>query len=244
MLFEIATAAAFAFTSATTEVQVNICDSFSHVEDQLKVHKWNDKKPQSSYFIETPQLDLYAHNWVFKIQFHKKDDTVDVVLKNNAPTKPPLTPNSDERTEVKCENDLHGSQKKLACKMTFTLSWDEFDTALNRHDYFSMLSPAQQQWLRDENMQLPSTLEMTTVFKDQDYTNDLEKNLKMTLSQTTNANGKDFIEISIRTDEKSEHDVQNQLLSYLNDKNVKICADQGPLMTRLKLESFFQNSLR
>lgn len=240
MLFEMATIAALAFTVNTTEVQVNICDSALSVENSLHLQNWNDKKPQASYFIENKQYTLYKNNWVFKIQFHENDDTVDVVLKNNAPSRQPLEPETQDRTAVKCENDLHGSQKKLACKMTSSLSWEEFDAASARHDFSALLSSSQLRWLQSENMVLPQDLEMTSVFKDQDYKQDLGQS-KMTLTITSNERRREFIEISARSDEKNELSVQKQLLAYLKQKNVKICEDQSPLLTRLKLESFFKN---
>lgn len=247
MLFEMVTVTAFAFTVNTTEVQVNICDSASTVENHLHLHDWKDKKPQTSYFVENSQYALYKKNWVFKIQFHKDDDTVDVVLKNNAPTQQPLEPETQDRTELKCENDLHGSQKKLACKMTASLSWEEYDAAIARRDYSSLLSRSQLRWLQIEEMSLPSDLEMTSAFTDQDYKQDLDKS-KMTLTITEGADQharqNEFIEISIRTDVKTELDVQKQLLAFLKQKNVKICDDQSPLLTRLKLESYFKTGFQ
>ncbi len=65
----------------------------------------------------------------------------------------------------------------------------------------------------------------------------------MTLTITESSPGAaklEFIEISVRTDSKYEQNVQKQLLSYLSLKNVKICEDQTPMLTRLKLESFFK----
>lgn len=248
MLFEITTAVALALVANTTEVQVNICDSAASVESRLNLtdkssSSWNQKKPQTSYFIENSHYELYKKNWVFKIQFHDHDDNVEVVIKNNAPSEQPQEPEAQDRTELKCENDLHGSHKKTACKMTATLSWEEFDAATSRHDYASLLSSSQRRWLQHENMQLPNDLEMTGAFNDQNYKKNLNQfQMTLTISKgsTPSARPNEFIEISIRTDSQNELDVQKQLLAYLKRQNIQICADQGPLMTRLKLESFFK----
>lgn len=251
MLFEIATVTALAFTVNTTEVQVNICDSSAAVENRLNLRDWKEKKPQASYFIENKQYALYKNSWVFKIQFHEDDDSVDVVLKNNAPSQPPLKPDTQDRTELKCENDLHGTQKKLACKMTSSISLEEFDAAVARRDFAALLSSTQQRWLQNENMPLPSDLQMTNAFTDQDYKKDFAQS-KMTLTITHGADetlsrggpAPEFIEISVRTDAQNEIGTQKQLLTYLKQKNVKICTDQTPLLTRHKLESYFKTGFQ
>lgn len=181
--------------------------------------------------IDNKDLQLYGKSWVFKVRIDRVEDTVEVILKHNQ-----AGPTFEE--DKKCEYDLHGSAKKWACKMVHELSLEDFDRLQNAKDFAGMLSAEQKSWMQSENLVLPSNLEITTPFTDQSYSFK-SSDLKIDLGIGTSVNGTEFIEASTRAKSDEALAAQTKLLNYLKSKQVILCADQGPLLTRLKLESFF-----
>jgi uncharacterized cupredoxin-like copper-binding protein len=233
-MFLLATTSAAA-ASTKTEVQVNICESFATLEQKLHLASWQQDAPETSYMIENPHLDLYKSAWVFKVRTNEQDQTAEVILKHNQ-----ADPNKNTNDTRKCEYDLHGAQKKWACKQSNIIALDDFKAQQNKKDFQALLSEDQKNWLTQENQSLPPNLEITTTFTDQGYETNT-KDLKIELGLTKNIQNQEFIEISTRAKSAEAPKNQASLLNYLKSKSITLCKDQGPLMTRLKLESHFQN---
>lgn len=225
----------FAQTSTRTEVQVNICESMATLTEKLQLSAWKAKASQKSYLIDTKSLQLYASDLVFKVKLNPSTEEAEITLKHNQI----LNGQKTQATSADCEYDLHGTQKKLACKLSNVLTMNEFLRFVDNQDYLALLNSEQLAWLNELQIQIPPDLQMTFAFHDQDYTSKLQ-NYKITLGVTKNQRQNEFTEISIRTAENDEIQAQRELLTYLKSKNVHICADQNSIFTRLKLESFFK----
>jgi hypothetical protein len=226
-------ASLMAFAAAPrTEVQVNICEGSATVAQKLTLGNWDQQQTEESVLIDNKDLQLYGKNWVFKVRIDRIEDTVEVILKYNQAGSTNI-----ETDSKKCEHDLHGTSKKWACKMVHELSLEDFDRLQNSKDFAGMLSAEQKTWLHSENLILPSNLEITTPFTDQSYS--LKADQKIDLGIGTSVDGIEFLEASTRAKSDEAIAAQIDLLNYLKSKHVVLCADQGPLLTRLKLESFF-----
>lgn len=235
-MLDIFIAGVFLFTGSVTEVQVNLCESLSSIESKLSLSKWSKKSSEETYFIESSELALYKQSWVFKAKVDKKNKTAEITLKNNVPLSRSLT---DEYFQIKnCEYDLHGTAKKIACKLSHKIDLDQFNAYHQSQDYIRLLSREQLAWLNDEKVEIPNNLTMTTQFIDQDYST-TESSLKITLGVTKNTKKQEFIEISTRANSENEIVAQQNLLRYLKNKKVMLCDNQGAIMTELKLKSFF-----
>ena len=238
---------AAAAANLLTEVQVNICDSAEQLESKLNLTAWKSKKPEQSYFIENKALHFYRKDWVFKVKLSPHKNEAEVVLKKNSfinsttlesQTEQLAVDLNLEKNEISCEYDLHGNQKKVACKLTRKISIQDFEQHRHRSDYSGLLSNDQLNWLNKEKVDLTDDLEMTSAFDDQDYV-DEKKDQKVTLGITHNHKTESFIEASVRSPSDDAPEAQQQLLDYLKKRNVRLCADQTSIMTRRKLESFF-----
>ncbi len=227
-----------AFASPKTEVQINICETYAAVSQKLNLQNWKPKAPEQSYFIENPSLDLFKQNWVFKVTVDAEHKTADVSLKFNLPLANANLEQNSELKNEKCEYDLHGDSKKMACKLSYSISYYEFERAQLNRDYSSLLSAEQLEWLRENKMTLPEQMAMTTAFTDQDFSGK-SNDLKIVLGVSLGNKKEEFIEFSARSDEASEKETQNQLLEYLKNHDVKICKNQNSIYTRMKLESYF-----
>jgi hypothetical protein len=221
---------AMAAGAPKTEVQVNICEGSATLAQKLNLATWEQELSEEFYLIDNKGLQLYNKSWVLRARIDRIEDTVEIVLKYNQASA------ALEGDSKKCEFDLHGTAKKWACKMSNQLSFEDFTQFQNNKDFAGMLSAEQKAWLQSENQSLPSNLEITTAFTDQSMTNDQ----KISLGVSTNIDRTEFIEASTRVKSDDALDAQAKLLSYLKSKMVVLCADQGPLLTRLKLESFFK----
>lgn len=220
--------------SPRTEVQVNICDPSHDLARKLELQHWTQEETEETYFIENKNLELYKNSWTLKARINNTDETVDIILKHNqADTTATIT---DSR---KCEYDLHGTQKKYACKIESQLTQADFNNLKNTNDFAAMLSNEQKSWLQAESQILPADLEITTAFEDQGYTLKT-KDLKIQLGISTNKENTEFTEISTRSKSNEDQQTQQKLLAYLKQKNILLCTDQGPLLTKLKLESYFK----
>lgn len=215
-----------------TEVQVNICESSSTLAQKLNLANWDQELTEESALIDNDDLQLYNKSWVLKARIDRTEDSVEVIVKHNQ-ADPAL-----EADTKKCEYDLHGTLKKWACKMSNLLSLEDFNQLQNKRDFAGMLNAEQKAWLQSENQTLPSNLEITTSFTDQSY-RVKAGDQKIDLGISTSAGRTEFIEVSTRAKSDEALDAQAKLLSYLKSKNVTLCTDQGPLLTRLKLESYF-----
>jgi hypothetical protein len=220
---------AMAAGAPKTEVQVNICEGSTTLAQKLNLATWDQDPSEESYLIDNKDLQLYNKSWVLKARIDRARDTVEIVLKYNQ------AGGALEGDGKKCEYDLHGTAKKWACKMSNQLALEDFTQFQNNKDFAGMLSAEQKAWLQSENQTLPSNLEITRAFIDQSYSNDQ----KINIGVGTSIDRTEFIEASTRTKSDEALDVQAKLLSYLKSKKIALCADQGPLLTRLKLESFF-----
>ena len=218
--------------SQKTEVQINICETQDQLKDKLQLSDWKKKDPEQSYFVDNQNLSLYKNNWVFKITL-TADSTIEVSLKNNKSGP------EDKDDGKKCEYDLHGSTRKWACKVTNIVSEKDIQQAEASNNFLLLLNDDQLNWLRDNNVKIPTDAVMTDAFVDQDRTTKL-KDLKITLGISKGTRGDEFIELSNRSDDGNEKDYQTKMLKYLKDNNVNVCADQGSIHTRMKLESFFR----
>lgn len=233
-MFQILLTGLIAFGAGTrTEVQVNICESSQELSRKLELQTWTQEETEESYLIENKNLELYNNSWVFKAKINTSEDTVDIILKHNQAD--PTATMADSR---KCEYDLHGTHKKYACKIENKISLAEFNTLQNTKSFPAMLSNEQLEWLNAENQPLPSDLEITTAFQDQGYTQKT-KELKIQLGISTNTKRTEFTEISTRSKSTEDQATQQKLVAYLKTKNITLCADQGPLLTKLKLQSHF-----
>ena len=105
---------ALAQTPSKTEVQVNICESFKSVSEKLELSSWKAKTIEKSYLIDNSHLDFYKSNLTFKAKVNEQTQQVEIILKHNQI----LTNSNATPTSADCEYDLHGFQKKLACKLT------------------------------------------------------------------------------------------------------------------------------
>lgn len=250
----------------STEVQVNICDSAEQVSSRLNLDAWKSKASEQSHFIENKDLHFYRSDWVFKVKLSPHKNQAEVILKKNSFIKTTARPKlaaaltdhasnhssgqtvsplqTSEDGKISCEYDLHGNQKKLACKLTRKISIDEFEHYRQRLDYGGLLNNDQKEWLKTENVKWPDNLEMTTAFDDQDYVHE-KAEPKITVGITHNDKAESFIEVSVRSksdNESSDKDLLDQqlLLDFLNNHGVQLCSDQSSILTRRKLESFFK----
>lgn len=222
-----------------TEVQVNICDVKKNISQKIDLPSWKQKKSILTYFVESSQLELYKQSWVFRIRIDLNKNKAEVTLKQN--TK--LNSNSQllESKPIKCEYDLHGQDKKLACKMEHNLTIAEFDKARANNDWQTLLSPEQVAWLKRENVQIPKNLVFTSGFEENSYV--AQKNeQEIEISISTNESQQEFIEASVRSTGQLELQNQQKLLAYLNLNEVILCENQSAILTRQKLESFFKNN--
>lgn len=223
-----------AFAASTrTEIQVNICEPSHDLAKKLELQNWTQEETEESYLIENRNLDLYKNSWTLKAKINSTDETVDIILKHNQADTSAAT---DSR---KCEYDLHGTQKKHACKIVNNITQQEFNNLQNTKDFKAMLSQEQQTWLKTENQSLPNDLEITTAFEDKGYTLKT-KDQKIELGISTNKEKTEFTEISTRSKSIEDQQAQTKLLAYLKSKSIILCPDQGPLLTKLKLESYFK----
>lgn len=236
-MLEILIATAFLYSNLKTEIQVNLCGHFSTIESQLDLHKWNKKKSVETFFIDNKQLKLFNQGWVFKVRIDTDKSSAIVTLKKNE------FQNSSEISPVdiqdkNCEYDLHGNLKKLACKLSHEISLAQLRQHQQNEDYAGLLSPAQLAWLNNEKAELPVDLKMTSPFIDRDYVFNFE-GLKIALGLTVNNKQQEFIEISTRSGSENELAEQKRLLDYLKSHDIHVCENQSSIMTKLKLESFF-----
>lgn len=226
---------ALAQAPTKTEVQVNICESFKSVSEKIELSSWKAKAAEKSYFVDNAHLELYKSNLTFKAKVNEPTEQVEIILKHNQL----LTSSDVTSTSANCEYDLHGSQKKLACKVANVISISEFNRFSQNSDFTALLSAEQLNWLHELQTALPQNLQMTTEFQDIDYSSKL-KNSKVALGLSKNWRQQEFTEISTRTTQNDELQAQTELLDYLKSKKIRICDDQNSIMTRLKLESFFK----
>ncbi len=127
---------AFAQAPTKTEGQVNICESFQSVYDKLDLSSWKAKTAEKSYLIDNSHLDLYKSNLTFKAKVIEKADQVEIIVKHNQ-----VLTNSDViSTSSDCEFDLHGSQKKLACKLTNAIFLSEFNRLRQNGEFTALLN--------------------------------------------------------------------------------------------------------
>jgi hypothetical protein len=215
-------------SASPTEIQVNICEPQASAQQKLDLIKWKNDATEQVQFIDNQDLSFYKSGWVLKISFNDKFKAK-VTLKNNDASL-------DE--EKDCEYDLHGDNKKWACKLSEKRDADKIKRAIVAKEINAIVSEDQLRWLSKYDRPLPPSADITNVFYESSYSLDVE-NLSLTLNFSRNSKGQEFNEISSRTD-SDEKTVQIKLLSYLKEHNINLCADQGPLLTRLKLQSFFK----
>lgn len=214
-----------------TEVQVNICEHADVIQTKLGLENWKSKPTQETYYIENKDLSLFKKNWVFKASINSAKNDVDIILKKNSPT-------AFSKALKKCEYDLHGDSKKLACKMINTISLNEFKHKIHKADYIGLLNDEQKDWLQKENLSIPNDVVLTTAFEDYAFVN----NNELEISITKNEQGTSFIEASSRSSEKKELALQKKILEFLKKHQVALCVDQRAQLTREKLESYFNNN--
>lgn len=231
-------ASALIVSNLKTEVQVNLCENYSTLSTQLDLKSWNKKKSEEIFFVENRSLFLYNRGWIFKVKIDNENATATITLKKNqAMDSSEMTLKDAENKN--CEYDLHGKAKKLACKLNNEMSLDKFNGYIQNHEFFSLLSRRQSDWLNEEALELPNDLIITTAFRDQDYILEVE-GIKFVLGVTVNSTNQEFIEISTRADSQNEINYQKKILEYLKSLDVKICENQNSMMTKSKLESYFQ----
>lgn len=223
------TAALSGSVSLKTEVQVNICESFNSLSAKLDLGNWKKKKSEQSLLVENRELFLYKRGWVFKAKL-ANTSTVEITLKKNAGVR------RIDESSPECEYDLHGELKKMACKLSQTMALADFQQQSAAGNFSALLSRQQLDWLKSDDVELPQNLELTSAFLDEEYGLSAAK---YDLGVTTNASGREFIEISTRADSQIERQKQTELLQFLRDRGVSVCADQSAIQTRNKLDSFF-----
>lgn len=226
----------------TTEVQINICDNFAVVASKLDLPKWHNDAAQSTQFIENTNLDFYQQGWVLKIEKQMAANEISVILKKNFPalTSEITTNKLSALKTAKCEYDLHGTDKKLACKMKNKISLRELNSILQTKSFKDLLSDDQKKWFKQENGIWPPDLQITADFTDQDYTQSLPLSTEeIVLGITCTQTGQEFIELSSRTLTTQAQSAQITLIQFLQSKNVRVCADQSSVHTLDKLKSFF-----
>lgn len=231
LLFQIA----LAQNTSKTEVQVNLCESKQSLSAKLSLSVWKQKDSEVSYLLDNSKLELYQAGMVFKIKINTDTQLSEVILKHNQI----LNDHAVVNTSADCEYDLHGEQKKLACKLVNPIPVDDFNRIVESQNYKALLSAEQLTWLNELQIQIPENLQMTSAFSDQDFSTKF-KNLKFTLGVSVSAKNQEFIEISTRSPSADEKQTQKELLEYLKTKNANLCDDQNSIITRLKLESFFK----
>lgn len=235
-----------------TEVQVNICESFEQTQEKLNLTSWLIEPEKETYFFETKNLKFYRQGWVFKASMTPQKSTVKITLKNNSPLSESISNSksisnitsyqiANEQLDVKCEYDLHGNDKKLACKLDSQISIDQFNELIEQKKYSDLLSADQRNWLKSKSVSIPKDLEMTDVIRDQNYENTLQGK-KIVMGSSFDSRHNEYLEISVRTNKEYEKEVQSQLTHYLISNNVELCQDQGPVHTKNKLESYFRHN--
>lgn len=234
-------------TVATTEVQINICESFDSVAKKLDLQKWQTGDPQSTQFIENTDLELYKQGWIFKIEKGHDPNNLTVILKNNSPliamtTKKLAVDAVTALKATKCEYDLHGTDRKLACKMKNKISLQDFNKAVRKNSFKDLLSDEQKKWFKDEGGLWPHNLQITSHFIDQDYTQSFSTKIQeIVLGVTRSKVGQEFIELSTRTSISEDQSAQTELINLLQAHSVQICQSQSSVHTLDNLKSFFGN---
>lgn len=239
----------------TTEVQINICENFSVVTKKLDLQKWTHQDNQFTQFIENKNLDFYKQGWVLKIEKKENSDTAAVVLKKNysfmsAALRISAATSQSPLKSAKCEYDLHGTEKKLACKIKNKISLRDFDKAIRSHSFNDLLNDDQKKWFKHEAGVWPHQLEVSSDFIDQDYTKPLALDLTQSpatvpievfLGFSRAQAGQEYIELSARPESLAEKITQTKLIELLQSHDVQLCADQGSIHTLDKLKSFWGN---
>jgi hypothetical protein len=228
MIFTLLLATQIAIAATKTEVQINICETQSQLEKKLDLKKWKKSEAEQTYFADNGDLNLFKRGWVFKITL--EDENIKVTLKYNKAT--------DADSEHDCEYDLHGDDRKWACRINNQMSFKEFQELQAANDLLLLLNEQQLNWLRKHSITIPWNTILTTAFRDQNFSQKVS-DTKFVLGVSKNSRGTEFIELSSRADEKNEKAVQAKMHKYLKDHNINRCPNQGSIQTRLKLESFF-----
>jgi hypothetical protein len=216
-----------AHASPVTEVQVNICDSQTEVQQKLGLTAWQKQQAERVYYIDNRELAFFNSGWVLKVSFTDKSKAK-IILKNN---------DADAAENKDCEYDLHGEEKKWACKLAEKKDAGKIQRMVDEKEINALLTDEQRQWLFTYNKNIPASAEITTSFTEQSYTLTVGEQV-LNLNFGKNSKGREFNEVSSRTQD-DEKTVQSELVAYLKEHNINLCTYQGPVLTRLKLQSYF-----
>jgi hypothetical protein len=229
--------------SLKTEAQLTLCESYKTVAQKLELSKWKESREFESFLLDNPNLDLLKFGWVVRVRIDSKSDSAEITLKKNTAINYSLEDvsfSSDDKiaSKPKCENDLHGNHKKLACKISHEISMSEFKTISKSKKYKDFLNKSQLEWLLREGVRWPTDLELAGPFKNKTYETLLDKNT-VALDYSSFGPNAEFLEISSRVEEKDEIVALGDLEELAGGAGVSICADQHTSNSRKKLEAYF-----
>lgn len=226
-----------------TEVQVSICETQQSLRSKLDLSQWSFKHENQTYFIENPDLFLWNQGWRIRIRVYSGRNSVQVTVKRNYSKAKHNQSSETIPDKAKCEHDLHGQTKSFACKITNTVDYRYFETAQGSNNWVSLLNESQIKWLRDNDLMddllfKNENFVFAGPFADRVYEK-RDENPKVVLELST-VGPLQFSEMSSRTQNINENNVQQKLNQYLDDSNVTICENQNEQSTRAKLTYFFR----
>ncbi len=245
MLLALVTGLAFQFKDLKTEVQVSLCEPSSAVAQKLELEDWVRSREFKSYLLDNRNMSLFKAGWSARVRLDNKNNVAEITLKKNSPIlSNPMNSNSkfldEDITKKKCEYDLHGPYKKLACKITYEISVQEFTKIQNSGDLLALFNKTQLEWLDAEGFKIPSNVELAGPFENQSFIL-VKKNSEIALDISSFKKTNEFIEISSRVNEDDEHEAYGKILDLISVRDLITCSDQQISNSRKKLEAFFNN---